>query len=288
MNGIVMELQSDLISSNCDVLNALRKAKVIATKLNLLEFNSWIDQELNGYTSNEVPTYREVRGVLKAKTSWTNWQSVQFDDQETESALCVHRVQNSISVILSSLKNENPFILYPQGVMQDKLNRRCHTEVPAEFAVFVDKSSLLSMVEAVINTLLDWTLDLEKKGIVGEKLTFSEPEKGAAKELSSHNTNIFCNSITGSQFLIGENANAIDNTIGSNIMTEVKEAINKEQLNDNDKDKALQLLSEINEKIEQKRKPHVIRAVLVELKDFLLNAGATVTAALIQKTLGLN
>ena len=37
MNGIVLELQQDLLSKDCDILNALRKAHIIATKLKLSE-----------------------------------------------------------------------------------------------------------------------------------------------------------------------------------------------------------------------------------------------------------
>ena len=40
MAGIVLELQRNLISDQCDILSALRKAKVIASKLSLLEFEN--------------------------------------------------------------------------------------------------------------------------------------------------------------------------------------------------------------------------------------------------------
>ena len=49
--SFVRNLQNDVIQSGCDVVNVLRKAHVIATKLDLNNFDSWIRNELYGYTS---------------------------------------------------------------------------------------------------------------------------------------------------------------------------------------------------------------------------------------------
>ena len=38
MSSIVLELQKDLLDKDCDILQALRKAHVIAVKLHLTEF----------------------------------------------------------------------------------------------------------------------------------------------------------------------------------------------------------------------------------------------------------
>ena len=49
MGSIVLELQNEIVSSNCDVVNILRKAHLIASKLKLADFDQWIKHELNGY-----------------------------------------------------------------------------------------------------------------------------------------------------------------------------------------------------------------------------------------------
>ena len=46
MSSIVLELQKDLLDKDCDILQALRKAHVIAVKLHLNEFDAWIQNEL--------------------------------------------------------------------------------------------------------------------------------------------------------------------------------------------------------------------------------------------------
>ena len=49
MSSIVIDLQNEITSSDCDVVNILRRAYIIAVKLGLKEFDQWISCELNGY-----------------------------------------------------------------------------------------------------------------------------------------------------------------------------------------------------------------------------------------------
>lgn len=39
MEGIVLELQKEVLSSNCDIVNVLRNAHLIAVKLKLSDFD---------------------------------------------------------------------------------------------------------------------------------------------------------------------------------------------------------------------------------------------------------
>ena len=63
MSGLVLDLQHEVLKADCDILNALRKAHLIAVKLKLHEFDKWIHAELNGYEENQdlIPEYRRVR-----------------------------------------------------------------------------------------------------------------------------------------------------------------------------------------------------------------------------------
>ncbi len=45
---------------------------------------------------------------------------------------------------------------------------------------------------------------------------------------------------------------------------------------------ATELLADIKSKIEEEKKPHILRSALIGLKDFLINTGANVAAGLIQ------
>lgn len=84
MSSLVLDLQQEVLKPDCDILSALRKAHLIAAKLKLAEFDSWIMSELNGYKGGQLdfPQYRIVRGVLKARNPYNGWIPVQFADNK--------------------------------------------------------------------------------------------------------------------------------------------------------------------------------------------------------------
>lgn len=286
MEGIVISLQKELISTDCDVFVALRKAKVIASKLNISDFGMWVEKELNGYSDNNVPAYRKIRGILKAKC-YNGYVTVSIGDSQFENKICEQSMQQPISQLVNIInsKDEGSLLLYPSGDVQHILNKCYDIGYPTEFVLRVEQGAMQKIVESVKNKLLDWTLVLEEKGIVGEGLVFSCEEKQAARGLTYPvnnyygTTNIISGPVENAQLITGN-----DNDVSLYIrnITEVKEAIEKEQLSGQDKEKALNLLSEINEKIEQKEKPSKIKAAWNVLKDFLISVGANVAAEIIQ------
>lgn len=72
--SIVIELQQQSIESNSDVLALLRKALLVARKLDLMDFKEWINSELNGYeNAKKIPIYRKLHGELKAYNPIHTW-----------------------------------------------------------------------------------------------------------------------------------------------------------------------------------------------------------------------
>lgn len=53
MCKIVLDLQKAALKEDCDILNLLRKAYLVARKLKLKEFEDWVNCELNGYTKRK-------------------------------------------------------------------------------------------------------------------------------------------------------------------------------------------------------------------------------------------
>ena len=102
MSSLVLDLQQEVLKPDCDILNALRKAHLIAAKLKLSEFDSWIMSELNGYDDNQgnVPKYREIKGQLNAKNPYYGWVPVVIHDSALQDTLCTRTLGNSIGNIL--------------------------------------------------------------------------------------------------------------------------------------------------------------------------------------------
>ena len=71
-------------------------------------------------------------------------------------------------------------------------------------------------------------------------------------------------------------------------VSEIEEILKRESIPDEDKEIALEMLAEIRDKIEQKKKPAIVKSALNAVKDFIINAGGSLVGGLIQaKFMGL-
>ena len=75
MDSLVLELQRDAMDGSISLLDLLRKAQVVARKLNIQELQHWIQNELDGYPDkSEPPKYRFIMyGELKAHNPFRGW-----------------------------------------------------------------------------------------------------------------------------------------------------------------------------------------------------------------------
>ena len=160
--------------------------------------------------------------------------------------------------------------------------------IPMKYALHISGASVMDIVEKVKNTILEWTLKLEEEGVLGEGMRFSDEEKQTAKSMPQtvNNyygaTNVINGSSEGMQIVSGNENVTFSYDKANTAVSEIEAAISQEQLQSEDKDAALEMLSEIRNKITQEKKPSVIKALLVGLKDFLINAGGSLAAGLIQ------
>lgn len=289
MNSIVLELQSELLQKECNIIQALRKAHIIAVKLKLTEFDEWIQAELNGYNVNQddIPEYRQVHGQLKAWNPYHGWIPVVLQDGKLENILCNRKLEDSIGEILELYDKSNGHIILTFNAdVAQTLDSWCNAPFKTNYSLHVSKHLLKSILDKVINCLMEWTLKLEEKGILGEDMKFNEKESETAKELPQQINNYYGNVIQGnvseSQIVSGNsNTIAYNTASAAAAIQEIQKALEKESISPEDMESALELLEDISDKIEQNKKPGMIKAALVGLKDFVLAAGANVTAALI-------
>lgn len=292
MSSVVLELQKEVTQPNCDIVSVLRRAHLIASKLGLKDFNQWIVNELNGYSiQNDAPEYRTVSGQLKAFNPYNGWIPVMLNEPELEDLICHPKMINSISEIVSLCKGENSRIIMPlPAEIQKEVNRMCDNQIPMQFALHISKTAAADIIEKVKNTLIEWTLELEEKGVLGEDMSFSEQEKEKAKSIPQQVNNYYgsTNVINGTADKIQANAGYsvtahFDYEIAKNAVDEIDESIQKsEELSQDDKEEALELLRDIRNKIDTKKKDAVIKASFVGLKDFLISVGAGLTVELIK------
>ena len=178
----------------------LRRALVVAKRLNVGELVSWIDAELNGYkTDQEVPDYRTVRGLLRAIDLFSG-RSIPL---EVNSAKLAHTL--STMPLRQSITELEHLAASPSGV---KINYGHewhqalteHLEDDLSPYVSVSSAQLLAVISSARNRILDWGLDLEGRGILGEGMSFTQKEKEAVQEQHYHFGNV-----SGSQIQISSN-----------------------------------------------------------------------------------
>ena len=214
MPALVPELVIMASNPSVPTDDLLRRALVVAKRLNVGELVSWIDAELNGYKiDQEVPDYRTVRGLLRAIDLFSG-RSIPL---EVNSAKLAHTL--STMPLRQSITELEHLAASPSGV---KINYGHewhqalteHLEDDLSPYVSVSSAQLLAVISSARNRILDWGLDLEGRGILGESMSFTQQEKQAVQEQHYHFGNV-----SGSQIQISSNGSTQTqaNTTGTDL-----------------------------------------------------------------------
>lgn len=291
MSSLVLDLQQEILRQDCDVLSALRKAHLIASKLCLKEFDSWIQHELNGYTNctrDEIPEYRLVKGILKGFNPYNGWIPAQCQDDGLEKLICEQKLHQSIGELQDLYRQSkgDSFLYQFPAELASSISSMFDTPIPMQFALHISTHLLISVVDKVKNCLLEWTIRLESEGIIGENMRFEADEKETAQSLSQQINNYYGTVVNGSisqSQIISGNGNTITYSPekANRAIEEISQSLGSEHISEEDKASVTELLQEISEKISQSKKPSIIKSAFIGLKDFLLDAGASLTAALV-------
>lgn len=176
--SIVIELEKAAIDSNSDTLLLLRKAYLVARKLEISDFQKWINCELNGYKDyDKIPDYRTITGELKGWNRYYGWIPVVIPDSCTEDAFCTRKFFDSIPSLVNLISEaDGNIVSYSfDGKTLETLCRM--TGHASNYTLQFSKNAIANIVEQVKNKILDWALLLEENGILGEELHFTENEK---------------------------------------------------------------------------------------------------------------
>lgn len=177
MSSLILELQKDALNPSISVLNLLRKALVVARKLDIKEFQEWVELELNGYNGHSTPEYRSVRGQLRAWNPYHGWHQIITHDPdllEIYEAVCNFSLASSISELEALTDNELQRQLTPQ------IESFLASSVSTSVKVGISSASVKRIVESVRDVILRWALKLEEDGIIGKDIVFSQEEKQIA------------------------------------------------------------------------------------------------------------
>ena len=199
MGSIILELQRESYDSSKSISDLLRKAFVVAKKLKIIEFEQWINAELNGYKGmySKVPDYREIVGEIKAFNPYRGWIPVVIYDSKMYTLLTRRKINQPITQLEHLVEQNNTLTVnYPNDIEIQIMN---FTQTDFPVKLFIDKTQVEGIIETVRNIVLNWALKLEEDGIMGDSLSFSNEEKKLAAA-SKYNINHFHGPVTHSQF----------------------------------------------------------------------------------------
>lgn len=288
MASAVVQLQTDALDRSIAVGDLLRRAFVIARKLGLKEFEAWISHELNGYGPDAaVPEYRMVQGEVRGWNPVRGWIPVVFESADEADLVSQRAVGQSIAELERLLDNRQPsgqfHIPLPHGA-QRRLSDVAGFDT--HFSLFVPQTSIVKIVDAVRNSLLNWSLQLEADGVLGEALAFTEKEKSVATS-ASYNVNNFFGPV-GQADVQQAGGDAMKVSVSLDLQrvrtlaNDIREALAHADLDGESKAEAEAELTTLEVQLASpKPKSGVIREALSSLKTILEGAGGSVAGHLL-------
>lgn len=228
MKSIVLELQQDAINSEVSIATLLRRAVTVAKKLDIHELQDWLHNELDGYFNGQpIPSYRVVYGEVNALNPYRGWEPVLFTNSKFADKIRKREVGQP-SIDLENLLRESPTSDHLQMPFEPEtealLMKSINTPFPTRISFFVGRAQLHGILEAVRNTILNWSLELEKDGILGENMTFTSEEKKTAAD-SHYYVNNFLGDTSNTQIQQGSHHSSQNFEINSGNQSTISEFI---------------------------------------------------------------
>lgn len=237
-NSPVLELQALAGDPSSDIVSVLLKAKMIAIKLYLNDLTEWLEYEIDGYpTADDIPKYRVGRGIVKAFNPYHGWFPVDFSNVPTEliESVSEFRITESISSMNKSESKDGMVRITMPPKMVDFVFGS--SNIPLEVCWFFSANKLNHIVTTVRNKILTWSLELEKQGIMGDGLLFTQKEKDAAPmTITNNNTNNFHATVNNSGAIGAGNTGDINqqNSISVGDIASLERELKSQGLDDYD------------------------------------------------------
>jgi hypothetical protein len=177
MKPLVLQFQEDLAVGNKGIVDLLRTAKLISAKLGLDTIRDWINHELIGYPSDlsGLPDYRFIRGgqlqFLNPMHGWLPAMAGPISVPICEPITRLTGHEPGDLVYFASPKK------FPLRDLSGNTELIMNFPQRVEFSL----STVRGISEAVKDRLLDWSIELEQQGILGDNMSFKDQEKEIAK-----------------------------------------------------------------------------------------------------------
>lgn len=200
-------MASDPAVSTADLL---RRALVVARRLDVPELVEWISSELSGYRA-DVPDYRKLRGTLKAHNPIRGYVPLLMSSAEQTAALSVAHLRQAVPELEKLAEGANGLFASLDRTLEKHLMDAMN--YPMRPVLSLSATQVHGAIEVIRTRVLEWALDLEGRGIIGEGMSFTPQEKQAVQQ------HYHFGDVSGSQIQISSNGSTQTqaNTTGTDI-----------------------------------------------------------------------
>ncbi|MCE8000871.1 MAG: hypothetical protein HEP70_18625 [Rhodobiaceae bacterium] len=224
MSGLIVEIQRSCLNESVPVESLLRRVKLAATKLKLGSLENWVDGELNGY-AEDIPPHRVLHGQPAAWNPVRGWIPVQTDSATIADALGTAMVGQGIGGLRDLIESSDGgvyhFPIPPEIVIQLNKGMRFQT---SKMVVQVPRGGIVGILDFVRNMVLDWTIEMERNGVIGEGFSFDAQEVENAKAVM---TTFNIGKIDNFAGNMGTGNTAGDISLTAKNVSEIKETMQK-------------------------------------------------------------
>ena len=193
MSSLLEQLEKEALDTEVTVSALLRRALVVATRLQVPELVDWVKQELHGYPENgEAPEYRHVRGAFSAVHPYRGIIPAFMDDPHKADLISQTTVGSSVAELESLLKHESSPPSFMMPFNKDiELELMKETSFGIRPILVIDRSVISGILDSVRTTLLNWALQLRERGVAGENESFTDAERQEAASVTNNISNFY-------------------------------------------------------------------------------------------------
>ena len=158
----------------------LRRVKLAAAKLGLGAVEDWVDQELQGYTS-DVPEYRVLQGQPMVRNPYSGWSPIGGSVKGLSKRGNGQSIAEIEHLLANAAKGDGLHIRYSDSICRalDKTNGVAGWY----WGLQVSPSALAGILDRVRTLVLEWAINMERAGVLGSEFNFDKVEKQKAREV---------------------------------------------------------------------------------------------------------
>jgi hypothetical protein len=196
---------------------------------------------------------------------YLGWVPLEFGDHDLARKLSTRKINQAIGQLDSLVHDRGASSLQVPFSHKAAAQLRRAMDIPMEPSLHVDQVAVVGILDAVRNQVLEWALQLEAEGVVGDGMTFTAEEKQTAQSITYNVTNI--GEVSHSQLQQGTTSSTQTMTLNVDLgevrqsLTQLRDSVDELQL---ESSASRQLIADVETILSQADSPKPSKSIINE------------------------